>query len=75
MNVATERRFWQKILGIKNSQFYKDQIRPLRKNSFSYKESFRHGTCQLYFHGVKEKTELMLSIKAFFAKYKGRQIS
>lgn len=72
MNVAHERAFWKTELGIKEGQFYKDQVRSTRKGSFSYRNSSRHGTCQLYFHGVKEKTELMLSIKAFLDTYSGR---
>lgn len=73
MDIAQERAFWKRALSIENAQFYKDQIRPLRKGSFSYNESFRHGTCQVYFHGVKQKMELMLAIKAFFDTYNERE--
>ena len=69
MNISVERKFWQQKIGIGRNQFYKDQIRPLRPSSFSYRESYRHGTCKIYAGGVKEKTELMLSIKAFLDTY------
>ena len=66
MNIPSEKKFWSKLLGIPTKQFYKDQIRPIRPGSFSYSESFRHGTCKIYVNGLKESRELMLSIKAFF---------
>src|SRR3989344_632704 len=69
MDIAAEKRFWARELGLRKEQFYKDQIRPLKPASFSYAESFRHGTCQVYSHGWKPKTELMLSIKAFLDTY------
>ena len=71
MNIGAEKRFWRKITGIHTRQFYKDQIRPLRPSSFSYAESFRHGTCKIYVQGGKYKTNLMLSIQAFFDTYRG----
>src|SRR3989344_1381905 len=66
MDLAKERKFWAKETGLPEKQFYKDQVRPLRPGSFSYSESFRHGTCKIYVYGLKESRELMLSIKAFF---------
>lgn len=71
MNINKERVFWQKQTGLPRDQFYKDQIRKIRPDSFSYSESFRHGTCKIYVNGRKEKVEIMLSIKAFFAIYRG----
>ena len=73
MDIAKEKDFWYRELGLKSSQFYKDQIRKLRPSSFSYSESHRHGTCQLYYHSGKKKMELMLSIRAFFDTYRGRK--
>lgn len=69
MDLRKEKDFWCKELGLKPNQFYKDQIRKLRPSSFSYAESYRHGTCQVYYHGWKKKSELMLSIKAFLDTY------
>lgn len=74
MDIEKEKRYWVKQTGLSKKQFYKDQIRPIRPGSFSYPESFRHGTCKIYVNGVKEKTELMLSIKAFFDTYKGLRV-
>lgn len=71
MDLEKERKYWQSVVGVPREQFYKDQIRPIRPNSFSYSESFRHGTCKIYVHGVKDKTELTLSIRAFFDTYRG----
>ena len=69
MDLRQEEKFWEKRLKINRDQFYKNQVRPLRKSSFSYRESFRHGTCKVYFYSVQSKSELMLSIKAFLATY------
>ncbi len=69
MDIENEKKFWRTKLQLKESQFYKANIRALRKASFTYKESFRHGTCSLYAFSVEKKTELMMSLKAFFDKY------
>ena len=71
MDLKVQREFWIKETGLPKTQFYKDQIRSLRPGSFSYPESFRHGTCKIYVNSVKQKTELTLSIKAFFDTYRG----
>jgi hypothetical protein len=70
MKLSDERVFWSKQTKIPLQQFYKDQVRPIRPGSFSYSESFRHGTCKIYVNGLKESRELMLSIKAFFDTYR-----
>ena len=70
MDIPLEERFWLKTLGFKRPQLYKTQVRSLQKSSFTYRESYRHGTCQLYAGGVEHKTKLMLSIKAFLDTYK-----
>lgn len=69
MDVKREERFWKQYLGMKQSQLCKSQVRPIRPGSFTYKDSIRHGTCKLYVGGVPKKTELMLSIRAFFDTY------
>ena len=69
MDLSRERRFWEKLTKLPRAQFYRDQVRLLRPGSFSYPESFRHGTCKIYVNGMKEKVELTLSIKAFFDTY------
>ncbi|MFZ2886591.1 MAG: hypothetical protein WA021_02090 [Minisyncoccia bacterium] len=74
MNLEKERKYWVEQTSLPRKQFYKDQIRPIRPGSFSYPESFRHGTCKIYVNGVKEKTELTLSIKAFFDTYRGLRV-
>lgn len=74
MDLIQERKFWEKLTKLPRVQFYQDQIRPLRPGSFSYSESFRHGTCKIYVNGMKEKVELTLSIKAFFDTYKGLRV-
>src|SRR3989344_4464509 len=47
MNLRNEKKYWIRQLGLPESQFYKSSIRSLRPGSFSYPESFRHGTCKL----------------------------
>jgi hypothetical protein len=64
MDIPKEIQFWKDELGFADHQFYKTQIRQLQKSSFSYPESFRHGTCSLNFSSVERKTELMAAIKA-----------
>lgn len=70
MNLEKELNFWKNELGIRKSQFFKSSIRKLKKSSFSYKESFRHGTCKVYFGGVEKKREVMMAIQAFLNNYK-----
>jgi hypothetical protein len=64
MDIPKEMLFWKTELGLEEGQFYKTQIRELKKSSFSYCESFRHGTCSLNVTSVKKKTEIMMAIKA-----------
>ncbi len=69
MDIEKEKKFWEIELGFQKKQFYKPAIRKLQKSSFSYKESFRHGTCSIYVLGVEKKRELMMAIQAFIDKY------
>lgn len=71
MDIDREKRFWRDILKLQESQFYKPSIRTLQKASFSYKESYRHGTCALNVPGVEKKRELAMAIYAFIDRYKG----
>ncbi len=71
MDIQAEEKFWLDQAGLKRNQLWKSQVRALRPNSFSYKNSSRHGTCKLYIGSVPKKTELRLSIKAFFDTYSG----
>jgi len=72
MDIEKEKKFWQDELGLAESQFYKTAIRKLQKSSFSYKESFRHGTCALHIMGADKKRELTMAIKAFLDEYEER---
>ncbi len=65
MDIETETEFWQNLLGVEMSQFYKTQVRKLREGSFSYKESFRHGTCQVIYYSGDKKARLVAAMKAF----------
>lgn len=69
MNKEKEESFWRKELGLLKKQFYKSQVRKSRKGTYSYKESFRHGTCGIYVMGVEKKRELTMAIKAFVDSY------
>lgn len=66
MDIEKETRFWKDSLKIKHDQLYKTQVRDLTKSSFVYRESFRHGTCSMYFSNRDKKARLMAGIKAFF---------
>jgi len=69
MRLEQEKKFWQNELQLPRSQFYKPEIRRLRKSSFSYKESNRHGTCSIFVSGVEKKREIMAAIRAFLDQY------
>ena len=69
MDIPLEERYWRQQLRMSHMQFVKTQVRPVRPGSFSYPEPSRHGTAKLYIGGVAKKSELMLSIKAFFDTY------
>lgn len=70
MDIEKEKNFWTNKLGINKNQFYKPSIRKLQKSSFSYKESYRHGTCSIYVCKTEKKGELMAAIEAFLDLYK-----
>ena len=65
MDIDEEFKFWHRALGFNSEQFYKPSIRPILKNSFNYRESYRHGTCSTYYQSTEKKTELMMAISAF----------
>lgn len=69
MDIEKEKDFWQNKLDLPKSQFYQPSIRKLKENSFSYKDSFRHGTCALYVLSVKKKRELTMAMQAFLDKH------
>lgn len=65
MDIDREKTFWKKITGFNDGQFHKSQVRKLKDNSFSYSESYRHGTCQIRYSNKQKKTEIMMAIQAF----------
>jgi len=69
MELEKEKEFWRKTLGLKNNQIYKLSVRKLKQSSFSYSESYRHGTCSLYAFGVEPHRKLMMAMKAFVDLY------
>ena len=72
MDIEKEKEFWKNTLDFKEEQFYKPYISKILRGSFNYKESFRHGTCSVYFGSVEKKSELMASIQAFIDLYLNR---
>lgn len=68
MDIAKEERFWQNTVRLPSRQFYKIQVRKITKNSFMYREGFRHGTCSIFVLGVKRKAELMMAGRALMEK-------
>lgn len=69
MDIKKEEKFWINELNLSETQFYRPEIRKLKKSSFSYKESFRHGTCSIYVCNTEKKMELMATIQAFLDLY------
>ena len=65
MDIDKEVLFWLNELGFKREQLFKPFIRKLHPSSFSYKESFRHGTCAIVYANTKLKREIMATIRAF----------
>lgn len=71
MDIEKEKEFWKNKLGLQENQFYKASIRKLQKSSFSYRESYRHGTCSIYIGGAERNREVMMAIQAFLDKFEG----
>ncbi len=69
MDIAKEKKFWEDALQFSPRQFMKSQVRIVRKSSFSYRESFRHGTCSLYYGSVEKKRQVMTAIQALFDQF------
>ncbi len=69
MNIEKEKEFWKNKLEIEERQLYKPWISKLKKASFSYRESFRHGTCKVHTFSGEKKRELTMAIRAFTEKY------
>jgi len=65
MDIEKEREFWKNELGFDDSKFYKPYISKLKKSSFLYRESFRHGTCSVSFCNTVVKRKIMMAIKAY----------
>ncbi|KKT81416.1 MAG: hypothetical protein A3B99_01570 [Candidatus Yanofskybacteria bacterium RIFCSPHIGHO2_02_FULL_44_12b] len=65
MELEKEKEFWKNELCLKRGQFYKTYVSKLKKSSFLYKESFRHGTCSIKVSSSSVKREIMMGIKAY----------
>lgn len=65
MDIDNEILFWLNELGLEREQLFKPFIRKLHPSSFSYKESFRHGTCAIIYSNTKIKRGIMAAIRAF----------
>lgn len=74
MDIKKEQKFWQKELDFKANQVLKSYVTKLRKSSFSYKDSQRHGTCSIYTGSVPKKRELMMAIKALLDCYEAKNM-
>lgn len=72
MDIVKEELFWMQSLRLQQNQLCRSRVKQLRPRSFSYRDSIRHGTCKLYICSGEKKTELMLSIQAFFDTYEER---
>lgn len=69
MDIRHEIKFWINELRLKENQLYRPSIRKLRKSSFSYRESYRHGTCDISVCGREKKRELIAAIQALLDLY------
>lgn len=74
MDIKKEEEFWQKELKLDKKQLFKPYISKVKKSSFSYKESHRHGTCSIYFGNVVKKRELMMAVKALLDCYEHKNM-
>ncbi len=59
MRVAKEKKFWQNMVRLPASQFYKAQVRSVSTGKYSYAGRNRHGTCSIFLPGTKRKSEIM----------------
>lgn len=59
MSVAKEEKFWQNMVRLPKSQFYKTQVRLVPIGKYSYTGPNRHGTCSIFLPGTKRKSEIM----------------
>ncbi len=66
MDLEREYQYWERELGISRSQFYKPYIHKTTPASFSYSESFRHGTCSAYLLNEKIRRQVLMAIRAMF---------
>ena len=66
MDVEKEKGFWKNELRLDEDQIYKPWLTKLKKSSFSYHGSYRHGTCTVYAYGTERYRQVMMAIKAFF---------
>ena len=69
MDIEKEEKFWQTTLKLSSSQFYQSNVRKLVQSSFTYRDSFGHGTCSLNLLDTVKKTDLMMAIQAFMDLY------
>ena len=69
MDLQAEKEFLRIATGFSAPQFYKPYIHKLRPASFSYKESYRHGTCSVFYLHVCKKTGVMMAVQAFLDLY------
>lgn len=65
MEIEKETKFWREELDFDSNQFYKSYITKNKKSSFTYRESFRHGTCSIRVSGSDLKRRVMMAIKAY----------
>ncbi|MBI2057813.1 MAG: hypothetical protein HYT63_02425 [Candidatus Yanofskybacteria bacterium] len=65
MDIEKELFFWEKELKLPRQQFYKPFIRKLLPSSFSYRESFHHGTCAAIVMSAEKHREVLMACKAF----------
>lgn len=65
MDARKEVDLWATQLNVPKSQIYKPFLRELKPASFSYKESFRHGTCAIILNNTSTRREIMMAIKAY----------
>ena len=74
MDIETERLFWEKTTNLPRKQFYKTQIRRVKRGSFGYQEPQRHGTCSIIFSSSEKKREIMMAIKALLDIYQEAKV-
>ncbi len=74
MDEAKEILFWLKITNIPSSQFRKPYIKKTSLSSITYKNGFKHGTCNVYLRDAKIAKQVMQGLAVLRDYFGGKGV-